>query len=210
MKQECTNKAIGIHLHAYEISALNEEMTEEFEIHLLSCQHCFETLQSFEQEATVLQHGAITRGQKTAPVKLSQWKSSPMFTSILAALLVLMIYPSFVGIKSIIEPKIKPLESITLVPVRSAEKNYNISQENDVVLAIVYTDSKPDYNYTIEIHNQENKILNLESFKNFDLYHTGRILIPKESLVTGEYLCILKDNENDTGKILQQYTFRIN
>lgn len=206
-KNECTNRSIGLHLHAYEISALNEEMTEEFEIHLISCPYCFEAVSNFDSSIEALKSIEFSK-QHTRKVHF--WKQYPIHTAIVALFFVIMIYPTVIGIKSILTSKVEPLESITLVPVRSADKEYTLSHDNDLVLSLVYTDSKPNYNYTIEIYKNDNHLLTFKSFDDFDQYHTGRLLIPKETLVSGNYLCILKDNENEDGKILQQYTFRIN
>lgn len=62
---ECTDKRYREMLHLYELGQLSPEQLEEFEIHLLECDACFEEVQQFDRAALHLRHSDNVRAAIT-------------------------------------------------------------------------------------------------------------------------------------------------
>ncbi len=159
MENKCTNMEIGIHLHAYEISALNEKMTADFETHLLSCKSCFKSVQEFENESMVLKNDNLILGEINSAALINNksfWQSFTAPTCVLALIIILMIYPTFLGLSSMASSSVRSVNSIILVSVRSADNNFSINHENDIVLSFRYPDCDIQKEYQIEIYSEKN------------------------------------------------------
>jgi hypothetical protein len=71
---KCVDPDIGILLHAYELNALSEEERIRFESHLFDCDHCFNEVRSYEQEAALLRsHKGVRRLVSEAVSKEFSW-----------------------------------------------------------------------------------------------------------------------------------------
>lgn len=211
MKKKCIDEKIGKYLHAYEISALNEAKKDLFENHLLKCDDCFHKVKEFEDESILMKKDIIIDECIQTPRRpISFFRGQFSATALmLAAIVVLMIYPSYLGLTTEEASSIKTVDSIMLVAMRSSENNFSVNENNDVVLSLVYSDSVEVSKYCVEIYSENKLLYTVNSFKGFDKYHTGRMLFPKKSFQKGNYQCILKESNSIDSKILQEYSFRV-
>ena len=51
---QCTEPGLGDLLHAYELRLLSEEDGRRFEYHMLTCEHCFNAVEEFEQTTRLI------------------------------------------------------------------------------------------------------------------------------------------------------------
>ncbi len=211
MKKECIQKEIGKQLHAYELSALNEEMKAEFELHILKCESCFKELQGFEKEAAILKQEIFTEGlEKVSSKKVKPlWENFTISSAVLATLVVMLIYPAFLGLTTTPDSSVSTVESIVLVPVRSADNRYSLNQENDIVISFVYPDVDKNKSYIVEIFNNDQKVITLDDYKDFDRYNTGRILISKGILTPGNFQLRIIENSESSNNVIQEFNFQI-
>ncbi|MCK4773655.1 MAG: zf-HC2 domain-containing protein, partial [Candidatus Krumholzibacteria bacterium] len=113
----CTDHKIGDLLHAFELDQLDAEQQEAFELHLLSCDHCFEQVSRFEGVASLLRSDAdvqeLVRSAATAlepeTERESLWsrlldalwpKTTFLLKPVVSYLIVILLaFPAYVGLR---------------------------------------------------------------------------------------------------------------
>ncbi len=226
-RDKCTDPAIGALLHAYELDALPEPEAEQFETHLLTCQHCYNEVVRFSKESNLLRfddmvHRLASRGaagsgeshdvSAAARLKSYFWPDAPLFLrpAFVVTLLLLMIYPAFVGIRSLSEQKVRTLEAIDLFPSRSSSDAFQISDDRDVVISFVYPDYETRHNYALRLEGENGRVLYLnDAFSELDSFGAGKLLVPGSQLRPGSYELSIADSAGDRLNRKQIYRFTV-
>lgn len=221
MTYQCTDPQSGTLIHAYELGALPSSDVRRFEAHLLECEHCFVEVEAFEEKAALLHSGRLVRraikDQLTDPDEVPAlrrilnllWPDTPLVLKPAILLLALMIlfYPAYIGLVSSTDDSVRPVQSISLMPNRSASTgSLSVSAERDGLLSFVVPEVIPGQSYRLEIVSSGGKVLMSDaSYSGFDAYRIGRLLIPAHLMKPGEYQLIIRDLEGDN--VLSSGTF---
>ena len=91
---KCTDMRLGNRLYAYETGLLTGPELEEFELHLLTCQHCNDRAQAFHQEARMIRHDPEVKqaaAELARTEEVSAWYRSPLVRTSLAVAAVLIV-----------------------------------------------------------------------------------------------------------------------
>ena len=223
MNKECNDLEIGKFLHAYELGVLSAEEAERFEIHLLKCEYCFNELKKNESAITTLLNddeikasaSADTRVNKTPKkgIKEILWPDLPLLLRpvVTLALVILLLYPAFLGIERLTEQKATPAQIISLVPSRSINGNvFEIGQKTDVILMFIYPKGERDRSYKLMIQDSSGKeIYHIDNFTCFDASKTGNLILSRDKFPDGSYKLIVEQGQNMDNGEMQEYNFRI-
>lgn len=226
---ECIDRKTGALLHAYELSALSSEKAESFEIHLMKCNYCFKEVASFSAQADLLRENqtVIDETARTAerdyassekPGLINRllsnlWPKSPIIfrPAISFLIIILLLIPAYQGIRIDDEAGIKPVETISLYPDRSAGVKEVVVGEADIVLSFVFPDAIVDKEYIIELSDiRGNILLREDSFTGFDEYQTGYLFMPSGKFKPGIYQLTISDPETASNENTQVFRFKIN
>ena len=199
MNKECIDPKIGLFLHAYELETLGASDTDIFETQLLSCDFCFEEIQTFKTQAKILradpeiketvEKEMATKGK--SKIRQYLWPDYPLIfrPAAIFILVLILIYPAYLGLLPNNADIVRPVEIIALTATRSAESIFfSLSSGKDLVLTFSREDiSNPaPVVVTIADFNGIEKYKN-ESFSDFDSRGIGQLLIPREQLSEGIY-----------------------
>lgn len=224
---KCKDPDLGVLLHAYELNVLSEEDIERFEIHLLGCEHCFDQLKNFEQEAALLTSDdevrelvgdAVREEYPQAELLLRRlwryiWPDTPVvFKPALAYLLILlMILPAYHGLKKFTEGQIRAVQTISLFPGRStAEDVFKISVGDDGLISFVFRGAVVGESYRVVIECEDGRVVfRDDAFRRFDEYETGRLLLPIVKMKPGGYRLVITDPRVEPPLNKQEYSFKI-
>jgi len=222
--KKCINPEVGKLIHAYELKKLSKEDNENFELHLLDCEKCFNEIKQMEKISDLLAHDTDTRrafkeSQIEAAsgtsfwIKLknllfpeTNWFAKP---ALIYLALLLLIYPAYRGLSTDDEQRIRSVISINLIPDRSAEAVGTLDNK-DILIRIIFPEAKPGIGYSISILSAKNDTVYFDdNFKEFDNYGTALLLVPEGVLKSGKYKVIIKDTQKITGGFERQYQFTI-
>jgi len=226
---KCTDLKLGALLHAYELKALSDEDAERFEIHLLECEHCFEQLKSFERVTNLLSSDEevkeLIRESSTEEYPRPEsflkklwryiWPEMPLlFKPALAYLLILlMILPAYWGLRKVTETgtEIVPVQNINLAPSRSTgEDVFKINLGKDGLINFVFEAAIVGESYQVIIETKDGKVVyKSDSFREFDRYGTGRLLLPLAKMRPGYYRLVISDPRGEPPLNKREYTFGI-
>jgi hypothetical protein len=224
---KCKDPELGSLLLAYELGGLAEVENERFETHLIECEYCFDELQSFQSEASLLSNDEEVRqlvGQSAHEVSTKSrpllkrlwqylWPDRPViFRPALAYFLVLlMIIPAYRGLMDSSENMIRTVQTVNLLPDRSIDEGvFIIGMGSDGLLSFVLRRALPGHVYTITIESSAGEtIFRDENFSNFDEYETGRLILPLTQVDPGDYRLIIIDPSSAPPANKQEYIFRI-
>jgi len=225
-EQECTDPEVGRLLHAYEMGALAEDDAKSFEVHLLRCVHCFTEVQVFDRHTTLLRSDPEVRsevgrhsGRVVERLSFSErlrkylWPDVPLlFRPAVSILIVLLlIYPAYLGLTSGPSNHIAAVSSISLLPHRSASgPAVDIPQGRALVLSFACPGVVPGAEYEVTIIGRsQNVVYHTSSFRDFDSFEIGRLLVPTGVLGSGSYTLKVVGQGEDSEEIAQQYSFNI-
>jgi len=227
-KGVCNNPDVGKYLHAYELEVLGEAETELFEAHLLECDYCFSETRKFADEADLIRSdetvindvsekvGDIeTSGQNSVWKKMLRrlWPDTPLVFKPAAALflILLLVYPAYIGIISRMDSDIKPVSSISLMPSRAGDAvEYSLAGRNDIVLCFIVQDIVSGGRYILELTGEDGEmILYDDNFGGVDVYGVGRIFIPSGGIETGSYSLKLTIADEKAAQNMEIYNFRL-
>jgi hypothetical protein len=217
---------IGKLLVAYELNALSEEDTELIENHLMVCDHCFNELESFRNEAALLSGDenikGIVRdaarkdsGSESLLRKLRRyvWPDVPVvFKPALAYLLILiLLIPAYQGFLGQDDEQIGPVQTVRLLPGRSgSECVLDANSDKQGLLSFVFRGAVAGENYSVVILTDDGEeIFRDDSFDGFDQYETGKLLIPLDKMTPGDYRLVITDRRVDAPSGRREYNFRI-
>jgi hypothetical protein len=222
----CIDVDIGSLLHAYELKVLNEEDVERFEMHLMACEYCFNEIEIFVKESSLLNSDREIQGiVKDTARKLKRSESMLekileylwpetlfIFRPAFAYLLVLiLVIPAFYGIMSVGDNTIRPVQSIMLFPDRSAEeKAFQKSRLGDGLISFIFRGATAGEPYRIVIESREGQVIFRDKdFTGFDDFDTGRLILPREQMKPGSHRLIITDPRAEPPLDKQEYQFRI-
>jgi hypothetical protein len=224
---KCKDPKLGALLHAYELNALSEEDTERIEIHLLECEHCFNQLNSFEQEAALLRsddevkelitEAARERHPQTESLLKRFWRyvwpETPLVLKPALAylLILLMILPAYHGVKELTEDKIRRVQTINLLPDRSPQGDaFKTSVGSDGLLRFVFRGATAGQAYDLTIESEDGTVIFRDkAFDSFDEYGAGQLLVPLASMKPGNYRLVIIDPRAEAPLNKQEYSFGI-
>lgn len=224
---KCRDQNLGKLLPAYELNALGEEEVERFEIHLLECEHCFEELKAFEQQAALLVSDHDIRrvvqglgGRETIPAQSLLrrvwrylWPDAPvLFRPALAWLIILLlIVPAYLGLRDSPEMKIGRPQVVNLTPGRSTtEDSFQTHLQRDGLLQFVFYGAAGGKSYRVLIQSEEgNVIYRNHHFDGFDQYGRAQLVFPSAKMKPGVYRLIITDPLAEPPLNTREYSFRI-
>jgi phage shock protein PspC (stress-responsive transcriptional regulator) len=225
-KAKCSDTEKGELKHAYELGALSVEDTEKFEIHLLECESCFESVREFERAATLMRTDTEIRQNVRMVVDgISQrksllpslvrylWPQTPLVFKPAVAFFVmaLLIYPAYLGMRGSGDSGMRQIQSISLLPTRaSTGAVLKASSGQDGLISFVYPGAIKGHVYRLAIESEDGKVVMSEdSFAGFDEYETGYIVIPIDRFGKGTYRLVISDTESTNNYSEQVYVFEI-
>jgi hypothetical protein len=224
---KCKDPDVGALLHAYELNALSPEDMERVEIHLLGCEHCFNQLNSFELEASLLSSDdevkeLITRAAREEHPQSESlrkrfwryvWPETPfVFKPALAYLLILlMILPAYRGVRISTRDQIRPVQTVSLFPDRSPDEDvFRISVGGDGLLRFVFRGAVAGQAYEVTIESENGAVIFRDSaFDGFDEYGAGQLLLPLAMMKPGIYRLVITDPRVPAQLGRQEYSFGI-
>lgn len=228
MSDECNNKEIGGLLHSYEIGILSPEENERFEVHLLSCEHCYNQVAQFSDNAAALRSDPTIRkaaekysGREGTRESFARklwsylWPDSPIIfrPAVLYLLLILVMLPILRVVDFSDNKGVHGIQKVTLKPFRSVlpdDQLPSASASEDILINFVYrSESKAD-NYLIEIDDSKGEtIFSYPEFNGFDRFGSANLVIPSGSIDPGIYYLKVIDKQDDISAIVQPYRFKI-
>jgi hypothetical protein len=200
--KRCTEENIGRMLHAYELGQLDPELQDAFEVHLLSCDYCFEQVSQFDEAASLLRtDSAVQRQVRSAAVVEEPWGS---FFSRLSELLwpkkhlllkpaliylvvALLAFPAYIGIRQLGERPVNDVQSLLLTGTRSAGGR-EVTAGEPLVLMFRIDGAREGSKYRVVIQgaNGRNIYYNSE-FTNFNDREMATVLLYADVLSAGRY-----------------------
>lgn len=222
----CTEQKLGDMLHAYELNQLDPNSREQFEIHLLECEHCFNEVAEFENIATIMTHDSEVKETIATELatdseisKISIWQrvwqllwpetSFVLKPIVVYFVVVLMVYPAYLGIRGTTDNNIRQVVTLNLVPNRSSSA-IAVQSGNDILLTFVFSGAVPGKPYSIEMKSSGGEVIyRYDQYKGFDKYGLGRLIIPEEKISRGEYTLIIRDLNLGSNIPAQSYNFKI-
>lgn len=226
MKNQCTNPKLGEMIHAYELNALSEEKRDQFEIHLLECESCFEEVRSFEARADIiLNDPEVRRDLKAAAVETSGenirtgifrrflWPEAPFILrpAVAFILILLLLYPAYLGLRRSSNQLARPVVSVGLFPTRSnGIEAVSVTPGMDLVVSFVYHGATPGTVYRVNISDESGLLVfHDDNYSDFDRYEIGNVLVPGRYLHPGKYVVTIAETGGKRTDGRQVYEFRI-
>lgn len=223
---KCTDSALGELRHAYEIGALSVEDTEKFEIHLLSCESCYEEAAEFEKAASLMRTDIAVRrevrqaalGRERKPSFVTSlvrylWPETPLVLKPAMAffMMALLIYPAYLGMKGSSDSGMREIQTISLIPSRSMTSSIFWAEPGqDGLITFVFPGAQVGKEYQLTIETADGKeVMSNKSFTGFDGYETGRIVIPLDRFDDGTYRLMISDPEGTDPYREQVYVFEV-
>lgn len=221
---QCIDRSVGGLLAAYELRLLADDEVRQFEVHVMRCDHCLHELQGFQAQASVLRgrpaarelvtalearavarQGRTFRGQLWPPV-------SPLLRPGTIWLLVgLLLVPAYHGVRRWRDPgqKIRPVQTLHLVPNRSLEANaLDAGKRADGVISFVVPDARPDQHYVVAITREDGtRVVEIADFDGFDARGSAAVMLPHARMEPGRYRLLVR--EQRAPQAMAEYRFRI-
>lgn len=222
---KCIDPEFGRLLHAFELGALSEEEYEQFSIHLMKCDHCFQKALELKEAAVYLRTSDQIR--KMVTEKISDRKTSeasgnriinylwPRFTSLKPAWLILiiivLIYPAYMGLFGKKSASITPVDTLYLNPLRSATGVVSHPlPRHGMVISFAYLDAIPGLSYEVSILRSDSTPVFVDkAYSAFDSNGVGSIYIPGNTLGKGDYLLKIDEPAADSAQKPIIYRFMI-
>ncbi|MEZ5359991.1 MAG: zf-HC2 domain-containing protein [Candidatus Zixiibacteriota bacterium] len=221
MKTSCIDPKTGNNLHAYELGLLSDPESEIFEVHLLACDHCRRELGRFESSREYILHDADVRnmaatgdGPQLSPAmkwKKLLWPDIPIFfrPAILLGVIVLLSISTALFDNGGRQTLPGPAEEISLIQNRiGSVSTFEITGHHAILVSFVHPFGATEPSYRVVVSDQNGRILYRdEKFASFDLYSTGRIILPVTDLQSGTYKLSVQGGEKESERI--EFVFRI-
>jgi len=219
MNRECIDPKIGSMLHAYELGSLSDSDLENFEIHLMECEFCFKEVSEFEAKSQILlkdndvQREVSDATAKSGHLKDYLWPDCPLIfkPAIAIFLILLLIYPAYLGISQNGNENVRAVRSLSLFPTRSGDvEEISLNSKTDFVLSFAFPDAVERQAYSVDLRDDSGNIIyENESFTGFDRFKMGSILISSEILHSGTYRLIISDSDSTAARKPLVYDFVI-
>ncbi len=209
----CTDRRAGRLLHDYEMGWLSEQDHEQYELHLMGCEHCFEKVRQYKHVAKLLNEDeevrhavadsiTIVHAEPTIWKRLVEllWPRTNLFgRPAVAYLMVLALLPlAYLGTIRFgtSEDQVGPLQSVDLVSIRGSLAEVITGQNADLVLNFGFDGAVPGKPYRVTLQSVDGHIIyHNESFL-FDSRQAAHLRVPINLLNRGEFLVITEDLED--------------
>jgi hypothetical protein len=198
---------------------LNDPDREAFELHLLSCDHCFTEVSKFEGVADLLRSDqdvrniiqeAACEANETVPfwskVRSSLWPSTNVFLkpALSYFLILLLAVPAYVGIQQWRSRGVHSVHSLVLTGVRSAGGN-KAAAGQPLVLMFRIEGAQRGSSYRVQVSAGADRIIYSDNdFTNINDREMATLLLDGGAVQVGHYTIDIYDQKNT---LLHQYHF---
>ena len=122
--------------------------------------------------------------------------------------IIMLIYPAYLGIKSLDDGQVRPVQILNLIPERSSPQP--VKAGDDLFVSFVFPDAESGQSYDIKIKNKNDEIVYEDSeFKGFNEFGLGGLLLPSAKLKPGNYSLTIEDRDGAPPFNKQIYSFKI-
>lgn len=202
--ERCIEPKLGKNIAAYELQLLTEEESMQFELHMMNCDYCLRQVKDFDETALTLRKS--TRARKLVARSVSPnlgrlsgikaswrylWPDTPLLLkpAILLFSILLMIYPTFVGIGLKGRNNIRLVQSISLMPTRSVTKIFYLTSDKDIVITFISPEASLGSFHKVSLRSADSSIIFSDQiYTEIDDNQVGRIIVPVSLLESGQYI----------------------
>jgi len=220
----CTDKRLGELLHAYELDQLDDRQRDAFEVHLLSCHHCFQEAARFEEAAKLLRTDADVRelvaqaADEAAPAaapgeslwsKLRRhlWPETNLFLRpALAYFLILVLaYPAYRGLQPAPAPEVRGVQSLVFSGTRTSAVRV-VDAGTPLVVMFRINGARAGQHFRVVVRRDDGTIVYTDDrFTDFNEREMGTLLLGEGSWRAGRYH--IEVYAPDGGAPLHRYSF---
>ncbi|MEW6412617.1 MAG: hypothetical protein AB1483_09115 [Candidatus Zixiibacteriota bacterium] len=205
---------------------LLEKEKDLLEVHLLECDYCFRQFVEFAPRRAmllwseeILQLLDELHPQTDSPGSTWQrlrrvlWPEGvPLVLKplVLAAALMLMIYPAYLGLRKGQAGEVATVQEIALMQTRSPE-TFSADKGQSAVISFLCPDGAPGTVYSVSLRDKDGTIIYKDDrFSSTDSYDVGRILLPSNLASPGSYtLTVRIVGAPVDERVTFEYVFRI-
>jgi len=219
----CIDHNIGDLLHAFELDQLDSEQQDAFELHLLSCDQCFEQVSKFEGVASLLRSDAdvqeLVRSAATAPEAETEHES--LWSRLLDALwpstnfllkpvvsyliVILLAFPAYVGLRHVKDRPVQGVQSLLLVGTRSLG-DHKVIAGQPLVIMFRIDGAREGSHFRVNVRTDQNvSIYDDDQFDDINEREMATLLLTSGSLAPGRYH--IDVYRPDDVRPLHEYTF---
>jgi hypothetical protein len=218
MTAGCTDADVGKLLHPYELGHLTKTERDRFEAHLLGCEYCAQELQVFERAADTLISSVDVRAMSAAyaqerpsylvRLRRALWPQERLLLrpALAWGLVVLLLFPAYLGIRS--GPGEKPEAATTIL--LTGTRSVSVSPAADgrpIVLYFRVPNHRAGASYEITLVSEAGLVIHREAdFDLIDDREMGTLLIPPRRISGGAYRLVINGSD---GQRIYEYSFTI-
>lgn len=213
-------------LHAYELGMISDEEKDRFEAHLLQCDPCFKHVKEFMPRGAMLAASPeikdLLEADSAQPERATSFGESlktlfwpngtplALKPAILAAVLILLLYPAYLGLFDRGQQDIAAVQEIGLVQTRS-EQAFGIKTDRSILLSFVCPESEPGQTYSITLQGPSGDVIHeQEDFSDVDNFRVGRLLLAPRLMPAGNYrLSVRANTAAPTAPPQIEYLFKV-
>ncbi|MBN2227696.1 MAG: zf-HC2 domain-containing protein [candidate division Zixibacteria bacterium] len=204
MTERCTDIKTGRLIHAYELGLLSDEESEHFEMHLMHCEYCVSLLKTSSLRTGLLRSDSKVRDELR---RLSEHSNSkvgwaeelrrylwpnvpfPFRPAVTLLLVLLLVYPAYLGLTSHKSGEVISLTEIGLVQSRAATiESTSLAAGESAVLTFAYSHYRPGVDVMVLLVDELGQIIyENHAFEGFDAFQTARLFLPSDLLRSGVY-----------------------
>ncbi len=218
--KRCTDEKLGVLLHAYELGQLDAEQQGSFELHLLSCDYCFEQVSQFDAAASLLRFDSTVQQQVRSAefVRDSQesifsrlrelfWPRQNLLLkpALIYLVVAFLAYPAYIGIRHLGDRQVNDVQSLLLTGTRSVS-GQKINAGEPLVLMFRIDGAREGSVFRVVIKGEDDsKIYENDQFSNFNEREMATVLLYGDVMTAGRYTIeVYKPNTENS---LKEYEF---
>jgi hypothetical protein len=222
----CTDPNMGKLLHAFELDQLDSDLKEQFEVHLLGCENCFEQVSRFENVASLLRSdpdvgklvssragfeeaGTAPVGSLWARLRRYLWPETNFFLRPVVTyfIVLLLAYPAYLGLRHMDEQPVQGMQSLLLTGTRALSDN-RVDAGLPLVVMFRIAGARSGQTYRVIVKAQNGQVIyKNDRFENFNDREMATLLLAAGSLNAGRYRIEVKATDGDS--LLHEYTFLV-
>lgn len=214
-EDKCQNESLGRLLPEYELELLGDNDREQFELHLMACEFCFEKAETMRRPMKLVRNDATLREPAVAEAKAGDIPGSsfqkliaflwpqgsllakPAISLLLLVLLIPLAYDSLLNDNA--RRTATPAFLLELTDTRSIDgKRVALDHGIDLVVSFAFLTGTPSGDYEVKVQDAAGEaVYSSDSFR-LDNQLSGRLIIPFADLNSGKYTLIVNDPEDDS------------
>lgn len=215
---KCTDETIGSMLHAWELKILPEEDKLKFEEHLISCSYCYELARSHEDSIGRMLHSDDLRSEvlEYADDKAADRDGSrswfvravrhPVLRYALAAAVLLAVSLPLLDRQSTDHPDEQYVQTIRLVPTRSAGGNLGyLDESSSVRLSVVVPEIEKAGAYMVTVTPVGSEQPVYSEQLPFDTIGQAEVTLSLAGLAAGPYALDISQPDSDSPPLRTYY-----